>query len=216
MATRPVFLINQNKPYFSEYNVNFIYNNGFAPCQKRKNIIAIHDAFHKDNSDKEILEISSKSFDEVGVNLSAFNLTIYVESLGKRMPVEIMYHSGKIYKDSGRHLEILNMSPRESKKYLYQNKFGSIEYFIFENQRVEVDQIYAFYNWLYNRALLENEDIASELLRYEAFTDVEYNPNRSKNCQARSAAIFVSLFKQGKIQFGEELDYGKFRRLIHV
>lgn len=213
MAVRPVFLVNQNKPYFSEYNVNFVYNNGFAPCQKRKNIIAIHNAFHKDNSDKEVLEISSKSFDEVGVNLSAFNLMLYVESLGKRMPVEIMYHTGKVYKDSGRHLEILNMSPRESKKYLYQNKFGDIEYFIFENQRVAVDD-FNFYTWLYLKGLLENEQIARHLLKYEAFTDVEYNPNRSKNCQARAAAMFVSLYKQDKIQFGEILNYDKFKKLF--
>lgn len=216
MAARPVFLTNQNKPYFSEYNVNFVYNNGFAPCQKKKNIIAIHNAFHKDNSDKKVLEISSKSFDEIGVKLSAFNLMLYVESLGKSMPVEIMYHSGKIYKDSGRHLEILNMTPKESKKYLYQNKFGLIEYFVFENQRVEVDDFCDFYNWLYIKALLENEYISSELLKYEAFTDVEYNPSRSKNCQARSAAMFVSLYKQNKIQFGEILNYDKFRRLIHM
>lgn len=32
MATRPVFIINEEKPYFTEVNVDFVYNNGFAPC----------------------------------------------------------------------------------------------------------------------------------------------------------------------------------------
>lgn len=40
--------------------------------------------------------------------------------------------------------------------------------------------------------------------------------NRSKKCQARSAMLFVSLYKQNKIEFGENLNYDKLRRLIHM
>ena len=54
-----------------------------------------------------------------------------------------------------------------------------------------------FYDWLYINALLEKETLAVELTQFDAFTDIEFNPNKSINCQARSAAIFVSLSKTG-------------------
>ena len=36
-----------------------------------------------------------------------------------------------------------------------------------------------------------------EITKYNAFTDVEFNPNKSINCQARAAAIFVGIAKAG-------------------
>ncbi|MFG0918360.1 MULTISPECIES: DarT1-associated NADAR antitoxin family protein [Pseudomonas] len=35
-----------------------------------------------------------------------------------------------------------------------------------------------------------------EILSYSAFTDIEFNPEKSINCQAYSVALFVSLHKQ--------------------
>ncbi len=35
---------------------------------------------------------------------------------------------------------------------------------------------------------------------YEAFTDIEFNPNKSINCQARSVAIAVGLKKAGILE----------------
>ena len=37
------------------------------------------------------------------------------------------------------------------------------------------------------------------LYKYAGFTDVEFNPHRSINCQARSAALFLSLMKRGQL-----------------
>jgi len=31
------------------------------------------------------------------------------------------------------------------------------------------------------------------LARFEAFTDIEFNPDKSVNCQARSCALYVAL-----------------------
>ena len=57
-----------------------------------------------------------------------------------------------------------------------------------------------FYNWLYINAVLENPLLAAELLKYNAFTDIEFNPKKSINCQAKAAALFVALSRQGKIE----------------
>jgi len=38
------------------------------------------------------------------------------------------------------------------------------------------------------------------LYKYDAFTDIAFNPAKSINCQARSCALFVSLMKHGLLQ----------------
>ena len=54
-----------------------------------------------------------------------------------------------------------------------------------------------FYDWLYLNALLQNEVISKKIISYGAFTDIEFNPKRSKNCQAKACALYVSLVKKG-------------------
>jgi len=39
--------------------------------------------------------------------------------------------------------------------------------------------------------------MASNVLNYEAFTDIEFNPAKSFNCQARAAAQYVSMSRRG-------------------
>lgn len=46
---------------------------------------------------------------------------------------------------------------------------------------------------IYINALIQNSDLAEQLMQYRAFTDIAFNPAKSFNCQARSAALFVSL-----------------------
>ncbi|HCD3539354.1 TPA: hypothetical protein NBN99_005330, partial [Klebsiella pneumoniae] len=58
----------------------------------------------------------------------------------------------------------------------------------------------AFYDWLYLSALNQNKDLAMNLLNYDGFTDIEFNPAKSINCQARTAALFVSLVKRNMLE----------------
>ena len=51
----------------------------------------------------------------------------------------------------------------------------------------------------YMKALSNYYDLRSEILNYDIFTDIEFNDKRSINCQARSAALFVSLTKRGML-----------------
>jgi len=44
-----------------------------------------------------------------------------------------------------------------------------------------------------NALYRNNRDIVDELLEYTYFSDIEFNPKRSINCQARTCAILVSL-----------------------
>ena len=61
----------------------------------------------------------------------------------------------------------------------------------------DLDPKTAFYDWLYLHALNQNEELALHLLSFAGFTDIAFNPKRSINCQARSAALYVSLHKCG-------------------
>ena len=63
-----------------------------------------------------------------------------------------------------------------------------------------------FYDWLYINAVLENPLLAAERLKYNAFTDIEFNPEKSINCQAKAAALFVALSRQGKIEQCRDFD----------
>ena len=72
MASRPVFVAADKFPYVEIHRPEFDWNGGFAVSQKQKNIAALHAAFARRCPNKKVLEISSKSMQELGVKLSAF------------------------------------------------------------------------------------------------------------------------------------------------
>ena len=57
-----------------------------------------------------------------------------------------------------------------------------------------------FYDWLYINALRSNKELANEVIKYNSFTDIVFNPKKSFNCQARSCAIFVSLYNNSLLE----------------
>jgi hypothetical protein len=57
----------------------------------------------------------------------------------------------------------------------------------------------AFYDWLYLNALHRQAELRADVMEYQAFTDIAFNPERSINCQAYSASLYVALAKRGVI-----------------
>jgi hypothetical protein len=55
----------------------------------------------------------------------------------------------------------------------------------------------AFYDWLYINALQQQIRQGDAVMDYAAFTDIEFNPKVSINCQARSVALYVALRRLG-------------------
>jgi len=197
MANRPVFISIGTVPYRMAVNVEFEYNRGLSSSQKKKNVLAIHSAFQKMFPQKKVLEISSKSMQEGGRQLSAFQLQKFVPSLGITAAVENIYQSGKVFRDGGPYTDLLLVSPRDAKRDERLRTSGPLVGFRFEGQDFPLQPQTAFYDYVYIRALLENEDLANIVLGYDAFTDVEFGPSRSLNCQAQAAALFVSLHRLG-------------------
>ena len=62
----------------------------------------------------------------------------------------------------------------------------------------------AFYDWLYIKALGNNKDLINEIRKFNIFSDIKFNPNKSLNCQARSLAIFRTL-QERNINFNENV-----------
>jgi len=214
MAKRPVFVVNERRPFFRQTMVEFTYSSGFAVCQKQKNIVALHRAFNEEWPDNPVLEISSKSLQPEGEPLSAFFLKKYVPSLDKSVSVECVYQGSKVFSDGGPYTDLYEKTSREAKKDERLHTGNPIVAFRFEGQDFPTQPSNIFYDYIYINALLENKELAEKILTYRAFTDIEFNPNKSLNCQARAAAIFVSLTLNGQID--QVRSFESFRKLFMV
>ncbi|MGM9531786.1 DarT1-associated NADAR antitoxin family protein [Intestinibacter sp.] len=200
MATRKVYRANTKGNYFvNPVNVDFEWNPGFAVVQKQKNIENLHKEYKKIYPEDNVLEISTKSKNELGVKLSAFNLSFRTKSQ-KVYTVEAAFQSSKKFENGGPYRDILDMDPKSAKRDERLKTSGKLVSFVFPNYEWPLEPKTLFYDWLYINSLCQNRDLAKEILNYNAFTDIEFNPNKSINCQARSAALYVSLAKRGLLK----------------
>jgi len=199
MATRPIFLTDPLSDQFvKEEIVSFKWYAGYSLSQKQKSIQSLHSAA-LERGITPILEISSKSEDPLGVQLSAFNLKLRHPN---RMiiPVEAAYQSSKVFELGGPFKDFLTLTGREIKKdkRLYQS--GKLIAFEFGNEHWPLEPLTAFYDWLYLSALEQNPDLSKQLLKFKGFSDIAFNPQKSFSCQARSAALYVSLTRRNLIE----------------
>jgi len=197
MANRPVFVPMKKAPFVDVYPTEFDWNPGLSVSQKQKNITALHAAFNRRFPKRTPLEISSKSMQALGVTLSAFNLKKYVPELNCSVPVECVFQGGKVFAAGGPYTDLYSATAREAKRDPRLKESGMLRGFSFNGETMPLFPKSAFYNWIYINALLENETLAEQLLSYDSFTDIEFNPNKSLNCQAEAAAVFVALHQQG-------------------
>lgn len=199
MAIRPVFVVSLDNRYCIRENIEFEFFNGFSNKQKQRSINSLHQAFAMKNANKKILEISSKSESELGIKLSAFNLTIKTNS-GKEFSVESVFQSSKVFEKGGPYKDLLDVSSKAAKKDERLKNSGKIIAFNMNQQIFGIEPKTYFYHWLYINALFMHSDLAEQILTYDAFTDIVFNPQKSINCQAEAAAIYVSLQKQGLLK----------------
>lgn len=195
MAERPIFIPKLEGPELVETRyVDFTWSPGMALSQKQKSIDSLHAAACKLSGIHSVLEISSKSREELGVSLSAFNLTFTTLRLGRTFSVECAYQGSKVFECGGPYVDLFGVSSRDAKKDQRLNSSGRLTGFSFFNIEWGLEPLTAFYDWLYINALKKQPATASRLLKYSAFSDIEFNPKRSVNCQAYSVALYVSLF----------------------
>lgn len=193
MAKRPIFLPKLHGEIGVTIEmVSFTWHAGFAKSQKQKSINELHQSASAIGV-SPILEISSKSEVELGVALSAFNLLITTKKYKSSFSVESAFQGSKVFENGGPFKDLFSKSPREAKKDDRIKSSGNILNFEFFGQVFPKEPKTAFYDWLYINALAQNTELANELHSYQAFSDIEFNPDKSINCQAHSAALYVSL-----------------------
>ncbi len=190
MAHRFVYLpSNLENSLVEKKNITFEWFSGFSKSQKQKTINSFHEAIFQETGISKILEISSSSKQKLGIKMSAFNLKT---SFGqKKASVECFYQASKVFEYGGPFLDLIDKSSLDAKTDSRLRENGRLKYFLFEGEKWGLNE--GFYDWLYLNALLENEQIGKQLLEYEGFTDIAFNPKKSFNCQAYSTALFISL-----------------------
>jgi len=189
MTIRPIYIPDLDDDKFvSSKDVEFKWYPGFSISQKQKSITSLHENATKSLNLSKILEISTKSPTSLGVKCSAFNLMLEIN--GFKSSVESFYQGSKIFKNGGPYTDLYEMKSIISKKDKRIKESGELIGFSFFDTHWGL--IEDFYSYLYILALNQNLSLANEIQKYTAFTDIEFNPKKSFNCQAYSAALFVA------------------------
>ena len=225
MATRSVFIPKPEYPFFEDVSVDLQWFGGFAVQQKRRCYLSLHLNFLADEryAGYKPLEISSASHIPTGVGLSAMSLMKHSEQAGKDIVMESAFQSSRVYvREDGTQIgpfpEYLTLPGKECKKVVKELSEGLHSYsYVFDGMVFPAPafHISLFYDWLYLNALGEDENAAvrDALITggYDAFTDIATS---ALNSQARSCAIFVSLYKLGLLD--QVRDQASYFRLFRV
>lgn len=190
MAERPAFYIRQGKVIGELYS--FEWFPGFAVSQKQKSIESLHDAIRKKDADAKPLEISTKSMEPLGRKLSAFHMTLDHHTL------ENVFQSAKVFEKGGPYLDLLEVPPREAKHDERLKSSGQLKAFCFQGEAFPLVPQTVFYDYIYFSAVKESltaEEI-NAISRYNYFTDIEFNPTKSVNTQARTVSMIKLILEE--------------------
>ncbi len=213
-ATRPIFIPSSAEDkHVESLDITFEWFGGFHTSQKIKSMNSLHKNAKKENI-SNILEVSTKSDKVLGNSLSAFNLI--VEKNNKVISLESAYQGSKVFTNGGPYQDLYDdtkdfKNTISIKKDPRIDKSFEIISFKFYEETWETEPKTAFYDWLYLNSIhkyshqFDNLDMKFlDILGYAGFTDIEFNPKKSINCQARSCALFVSLYKKNLIEIALE------------
>ena len=181
MAKRPAWTIENGKIIRKDFE--FAWNGGFAISQKRKNINALHQAI-EDATGQTALEISSKGEVELGNQLSAFKM----KTTG--VFIENVFQASKRYENGGPYLDLLDVAPKDAKRDERHKISGKLVAFVRNGEDWPLEPKTVFYDYIYVLAVIENFGSELDINEYNWFTDIEFNPGKSINCQARAVAIY--------------------------
>lgn len=199
MANRPAWGVISSR--VEKRNFQFEYFNGLSVEQKQKSIRSLHNSIGLKS-----LEVSTKSENKLGKKLSAFNLKLN----GKVF--ESLFQSCKVRELGGPFTYLKDIEPKETKKFWRDHKLGKLTHFEFNGFNFPKEPASCFYDYIYILAVketLEYEEIL-DILNYDFFTDIEFNPEKSINCQARSVAIIKLLI----LMYGEIPDLNDIEQWI--
>lgn len=207
MAERPAFFIRQGKVVSKLYS--FEWFAGFAASQKQKSIESLHHAIRETDAIAKPLEISTKGKEAMGQKLSAFNLRL------NNYALENIFQSAKVFEDGGPFLDLLDVTPKEARRDERLHASGQLRAFRYLNEDFPLTPKTVFYDYIYIAAVKESltADEINAISNYNYFTDIEFNPQKSINTQARAAAIIKLILDEcgclPDFQKGDFIQYHK-------
>ena len=183
MAKRPAFFVHQGKVVSELYS--FEWYPGFAVSQKQKSVKSLHNAIIRADANARPLEISTKSLEPIGVKLSAFHLKIHNHTL------ENVFQSAKVFENGGPYPDLLEVPPKEAKRDERLRNSGPLRAFRYQNEDFPLIPKTVFYDYIYLAAVKESltGDEIKTVSDYHYFTDIEFNPAKSINTQARTVPV---------------------------
>ena len=199
MAKRPAFFVREEKVVQDIFS--FEWFPGFAISQKQKSIESLHHAILKADANARPLETSTKSKEALGIKLSAFNLRLNDDTL------ENIFQSAKVFANGGPYLDLLHVPPKAVKRDERLYNSGDLKAFRYQNEDFPLIPKTVFYDFIYIAAVKKSftADDINEISAYDYFTDIEFNPAKSINTQARAAAMIRLLLDE----YGELPDFSK-------
>jgi hypothetical protein len=198
MAERPIFApVLAGPTLVRTWDISFAWSAGMSVKQAQKSIDSLHEAAKQRMKVDKVLEISSKSKDPKGVKLSAFNLMINTKKYNQIFSVECAYQSAKVFERGGPYKDLREKTSREAKLDPRLKESGRLLKFQFFDVEWGLEPKTAFYDWLYINALHNAPELSACVLEHRAFSDIAFNPEKSFNCQAYSAALYVALHERG-------------------
>lgn len=197
MITRPVFiaetnLSNNKYQVFSKQLITFNYNYSKEFSIQQENAKSLKNAFLQKNPDMKLLEVSSRSDNVIGKKLSAFDLKMEIDDI--EYILESLFQGSKCFKNGGPYQDLYHKTPSDAKSDMRLKSSGELIGFQLFNTFFPAIPKTLFYDFLYCNALLQNRHLIDELVKYNAFSDIAFNPKYSINCQAEACAIFTSLY----------------------
>jgi len=197
MASRPIFIpCKTGNTLVTTKFVDFEWSAGMAVSQKQKSIRSLHNEAKVRGYASCLLEVSSKSEEDLGKDLSAFNLK-YAGKGQSDFSVECLFQSSKVFEKGGPFRDLLQVSSMDAKRDSRLKESGKLLGFVSHNgEKWPLEPKTIFYDWVYLNVLNTNIAFRKPLQQYDAFTDIEFNPKKSINCQAYSVALFSALDKR--------------------
>ena len=194
---RPVFMPRVNSENLVKTDmVRFERHVGFASRQKKKSINDMHQVIRKKYGFNHVLELSSKSGNKLSFLLSPLSLKLTNENGGEPYSVENAFQSSMVFEDGGPYTDLLSAPPRQAKKDERLITSGELIGYNYFGMEWSVEPLTTFYDWLYVNALKQNPQLHEEVMQYQAFTDMEFNPKKSIHSSAYALAMFVALHKR--------------------
>ena len=120
------------------------------------------------------------------------------------MLLEAAFQGSKVFESRGPFTHLYRWKDgREVKRFMRELPQEPLIRFQFAEHEWPLVPRTAFYDWLYLTSLqqlvCEDSAVDRDLQRFEAFTDIEFNPSQSFNCQARSCALYLALKSRGEL-----------------